>query len=137
MHHCVQHDAMEPLIEQIEQADGFILASPTNFGGVTALYKRFMERLAVYAYWPWNRPAPLLRKARQDQKPALLVSSCAAPGWVGRWVNHSCRQLQDSARTIGAVRRGTLFTGLVATDPHALLPDRAANRARRLTARLL
>ncbi len=39
---CVQHDGMEALINKIEQADSFILASPTNLGSVTAIFKRFM-----------------------------------------------------------------------------------------------
>ncbi len=44
---CVHHDGMQALIKKIESADGYILASPTNFGSVTAIFKRFMERLAV------------------------------------------------------------------------------------------
>ena len=47
---CVHNDGMQELIDKIERADGYILASPTNFGSVTAIFKRFMERLAVYAY---------------------------------------------------------------------------------------
>ena len=51
---CVIKDGMATLIQKIEAADGFVLASPTNFYTVTALFKRFMERLVVYAYWPWG-----------------------------------------------------------------------------------
>ena len=39
---CVQQDGMQELIRKIELADGYILASPTNFGSVTAIFKRFM-----------------------------------------------------------------------------------------------
>ncbi|HID49505.1 MAG TPA: flavodoxin family protein, partial [Chromatiales bacterium] len=60
---CVQHDGMQALVNKIEAADAFILASPTNFGSVTAIFKRFMERLVVYAYWPWEMNAPQYRKA--------------------------------------------------------------------------
>ena len=45
---CVQHDGMQELIDKIEQADGYILVSPTNFGSITVIFKRFMERLVVY-----------------------------------------------------------------------------------------
>ena len=65
---CVLHDGMDELINKIEQADGYILASPTNFGSVTALYKRFMERLVVYAYWPWDKNYPQFRKANVQKK---------------------------------------------------------------------
>ncbi len=47
---CIQHDTMQELINKIEERDSFILASPTNFGSVTAIFHRFMERLVVYAY---------------------------------------------------------------------------------------
>ena len=65
---CIQHDGMQELIDKIEQADGYILASPTNFGSVTAIFKRFMERLVVYAYWPWDINTPRLRKANIPKK---------------------------------------------------------------------
>jgi multimeric flavodoxin WrbA len=37
---CVLHDGMQKLIDKIERADGDILASPTNFASVTAVFKR-------------------------------------------------------------------------------------------------
>jgi multimeric flavodoxin WrbA len=76
---CVQHDRMEKLINKIEQADSFILASPTNFGSVTAIFKRFMERLIVYAYWPWDKNYPQFRKASVQKKKAVLISKESYP----------------------------------------------------------
>lgn len=76
---------MEHIVQRIEKADAFVLASPTNLGSVTAIFKRFMERLAVYAYWPWGAPSPKHRKdsvAKKDSKKALLVTSSAAPGII-------------------------------------------------------
>lgn len=134
---CVQQDGMHALIEKIEQADGFILASPTNFGTVTALFKRFMERLIVYAWWPWGMKAPKPRKVGGVRKKALLVSSCAAPGLLGRLMYTTHRQLKDTARVIGADSVGGLFTGLVAGEPHAKLPPRTRRRAETLVRRLL
>ena len=55
---CVQDDDMEEILQQIDTADGYILGSPVNFGTVTAVMKQFMERLAVYGYWPWGKIAP-------------------------------------------------------------------------------
>ncbi|MEL7448668.1 MAG: flavodoxin family protein, partial [Pseudomonadota bacterium] len=60
---CVLHDSMAELVETIEKADSIVLAAPTNFSAVTAVFKRFMERLAVYGYWPWGTIAPKFRKA--------------------------------------------------------------------------
>ncbi len=47
---CVYDDDMEEILQQIDKADGYVLGSPVNLGTVTAITKRFMERLAVYAY---------------------------------------------------------------------------------------
>ncbi len=135
--HCVQADAMHTLVEKIETADGYILASPTNFGSVTALFKRFMERLVVYGYWPWGAPFPQFRKAGLAKKPALLVSSSAAPALMGRWLFGTRSQLKQTATTIGAKAVGTLFIGLAAGEPHPVLPERERQRAVKLAQRLL
>jgi multimeric flavodoxin WrbA len=135
---CVHHDGMRALVDKIEQADAYILASPTNFGTVTALFKRFMERLTVYAYWPWEMNAPQYRKARATRrKKALLISSCAAPGIIGRLFYNTGKQLKMTARTIGADTAGILFTGLVSTKPQPDLPHRTQEKAKALAAKLL
>jgi multimeric flavodoxin WrbA len=134
---CVQHDGMHELVCKIESADGYILAAPTNFGTVTALFKRFLERLVVYAYWPWGMHAPQFRKAALPQKPAVLISSSAAPGLMGRWLNSSVKLLNVTARTIGAKPRGILFIGLAAGEPHKQLSARVLQKAQRLGAALV
>ncbi len=135
---CVQNDSMHELIDKIERADAYILASPTNFGSVTALFKRFMERLIVYAYWPWGMKAPQFRKsADTTRKKAILVSSCAAPGFIGRLFYHAGKQLKMTAKAIGADTSAILFTGLVSMQPHPQLPQRIQTKARALADKLL
>lgn len=134
---CVQHDGMQGLVHKIEQADAYILASPTNFGSVTSIFKRFMERLVVYAYWPWEMNAPQLRKAKASKKKAILVSSCAAPAIFGRWVYTTHKQLKMTARTIGAETVGTQFTGLIAKQSHPGLSARVQKKAESLVTKLL
>ena len=131
---CVLDDGMHALIEKIEASQAFILAAPTNFDSVTAIYKRFMERLIAYAYWPWDQSYPKFRKADVTQKKAMLISSSAAPSWFGRWLFRTSKQLGMSARTIGAEPVGTLFTGLA---KHKRLPPKTAERARLLAAKLV
>lgn len=134
---CVHDDGMQALIDKIEQADGYILAAPTNFGSVTAIWKRFMERLVVYAYWPWGKSTPEFRKANVPRKKALLISSCAAPGIWGRWLYGTHKQLKITAQTIGADTVGTLFTGLIAKETHPGLPERVQEKAKALAAKLV
>jgi len=134
---CVQQDGMGILIDKIERADGYILASPTNFYSVTALFKRFMERLTVYAYWPWERNSPQLRKKGAPRKKAVLISSCAAPGVMGRFLYGTHRQLKMTAQTIGARSVGVCFIGLIAKQPDPALPEGAQKTIRALARRLV
>lgn len=135
--HCVLDDGMAALIEKIEAADAYILAAPTNFSSVTAIFKRFMERLVAYAYWPWDQSYPRFRKAGERPKKALLVTSSAAPTFLGRWLFGSGRQLKMTAKTIGAESVGLLFTGLANREKHQRLSPEIVVRTRRLAHRLV
>jgi multimeric flavodoxin WrbA len=134
---CVLHDGMGDLIHKIERADAYVLASPTNFGSVTAVFKRFMERLVPYAYWPWGESYPKFRKDGAQRKKAMLITSCAAPGFLGRWLYGTHRQLESTAKTIGADSVGTIFTGLISKDAHQRLSQRARTKAEEMAARLV
>lgn len=134
---CVHHDGMAELVQKIEQADAYILAAPTNFSSVTALFKRFAERLAVYGYWPWGKAAPVFRKAKLQKKPAIIISSCAAPGLMGRLTYSTNKSLKIAADTIGARVVGSIVTGLISKEPQPELPRRTRRRAGKLAPRLL
>ena len=134
---CVLHDGMAALIKKIAAADGYIFAAPTNFGSVTAIFKRFMERLAVYAYWPWAMNGPQLRKGPAPKKKAVLISSCAAPGMIGRWLFSTDKQLKMTAKVLGAESVGTLFTGMIAKQPHPQLPERVRGKIAALAGKLV
>ncbi len=134
---CVQKDGMQELIDKIEKSDGFILAAPTNFGSVSAVFKRFMERLVCYAYWPWGKAAPRYRKKEVPPKKAVLVSSCAAPGIIGRLFYTSGKDLKAAAKTIGAKPVGIAFTGLAAGVPGYRLSEREQAKARAMALKLL
>ena len=133
---CVHQDRMRELIAKIEAADGYILASPTNCSSVTALFKRFMERLVVYTYWPWSADAPTLRR-RKASKKAVLIASCAAPGFLGRMFYSTLKQLKMTSKTIGAKPIGTVFIGLMSKQEHPTLPGRHAKRVQSLVKRLI
>lgn len=133
---CAQEDNLKALVDKIENADSLIFASPTNFGSVTAIFKRFMERLIVYAYWPWGVDIPKFRKEHLPRKKALLVSSCAAPGILGRFMFGTIKQLKDTAKTVGAETKGIIFTGLIANTPNQALPLSVVRKAQKEVAKL-
>lgn len=133
---CTIDDTMGELVRKIERSEGFVLASPTNFYTVTALFKRFLERLSVYGYWPWGKPAPVFRK-RGLKKQAILISSCAAPGVIGTLFYSTMRILKVCAKTVGAKTVGTKLFGLVGTEPGPVLGPRQKKRARKLALKLV
>jgi multimeric flavodoxin WrbA len=134
---CVLGDEMSELVAKIEDADGYVLAAPTNFSSVTALFKRFSERLSVYGYWPWGKAAPVFRKAKMQKKPTVLVSSCAAPGLLGRLTYSTNRNMKVTANTIGGKIVGSMVTGLVSQERQPGLPSRARRRAKSLGSKLV
>ena len=133
---CVHQDGMRELVDKIEAADGYILASPTNFYSVTALFKRFMERLMVYAYWPWESHAPKFRKKKATKK-AILIASSAAPGFMGRMFYATLKQLKMTSKTVGAKPIGSIFIGLMSQQEQPKLPAKAQERVRTLVRKLI
>jgi multimeric flavodoxin WrbA len=134
---CVLGDGMAELIEKIEAADAYVLAAPTNFSSVTAIFKRFAERLAPYGYWPWGKAAPTFRKSKLPKKPAIIISSCAAPGLMGRLTYNTNKSLKIAAETIGAKVVGSIVTGLISQEHMPDLPARTRRRAKALAPKLV
>ncbi|MGO9612072.1 MAG: flavodoxin family protein [Dissulfurispiraceae bacterium] len=67
---------MGAIIEAIEASDAIVLGSPMNFGTVTAVMKKFIDRLVCFAYWPWGVNAP---KIRVDEKKSALLRCLLLP----------------------------------------------------------
>ena len=134
---CVLRDNMAELVGKIEAADAYVLAAPTNFSSVTALFKRFAERLAVYGYWPWGKAAPVFRKKKMPKKPAIIISSCAAPGLMGRLTYNTNKSLRIAADTIGAKVVGSIVTGMISFEPKPGIPARTERRSQALARRLV
>lgn len=128
---CAQEDDLEDILEEIEAADGIVLASPVNYYNATAIFRRFLERLIGCAYWPWGGNAPVLRSKEHPRK-AVLVASSAAPGFLIPLATGTARALRLTASMLGAKPVGRLWIGLAARAPHQALSPRTLRRARRL-----
>lgn len=135
--HCIRADGMVKLVQKIERADGLVLAAPTNFSSVTALFKRFSERLAVYGFWPWGKATPVFRKAKLPKKPAIVISSCAAPGILGRLTYGTNRNLRVAAKTMGGKVVGSMTTGMMSVERRPGLPKSAERKIEALAPRLV
>lgn len=132
---CEQQDDLEAILAEIETADVVVLASPVNYGNVTAVFRTFMERLLGYAYWPWGQPAPVGRKKLPTRK-AVLVASSGMPGFLIPWATGTGHALRTTARMLGARPMSSLWIGLAAGKPHPQLSASNRKRARRIGLRL-
>jgi multimeric flavodoxin WrbA len=128
---CVQQDDLEPMLQEIESADALVLGSPVNCYNVTAIFRRFLERLLGYAYWPWDKAVPAGRKKKPSKK-AVLVASSAAPGIFIPIATGAARALRLTAGMLGAKTVGKMWIGLIADKPHHELSARNREKARQL-----
>ena len=132
---CKQQDDLEPMLKEIEAADAVVLASPVNYYNVTAIFRRFLERLLGYVYWPWGQLAPKPRTRLQPRK-AVLVATSAAPGFLIPLATGAARALRITAALLGAKPVGKLWVGLAAGEARHALSARMVERARRLGMKL-
>jgi len=132
---CPISDDMDGILDEIERSDSLIFASPMNDFTVTALMKRFIERLLPYAYWPWEGHAPILRNKSKSKK-AVVISASAAPAIFAPFSSNVVYLLKLSAETFGARTIGVLFMGLAAQKPKQELNPRHKDRARQLGIKL-
>jgi len=132
---CPIEDEMGALLDRVEAADALVLAAPVNCFNLTAVTRRFMERLTVYAYWPWGAGGPKYRRAKPSKK-AVLITSSAMPAPLGRLFTGAMRALKLMARTVGAEPAGSMFIGMSSVRERPELTAAEKNKARALGRRL-
>ena len=115
---CLLQDDIQELLDELERSDAIVLASPMNFWTVTAVMKRFIERLVCYAYWPWGNLGPKIRK-RQKTKRAVVVATSAAPSLLARLTTRMVSLMKGCAKLLGAKTVDVLFIGLAAGEQKA------------------
>jgi NAD(P)H-dependent FMN reductase len=132
---CSQEDGLALLLAEIDAADAVVLGSPVNCWNVTAIFRRFMERLLGYTYWPWGQPAPKLRSKFLTRKSILLATS-AMPGFLIPLATGAARALRGTAKMLGTRPVGKLWIGLASNRPHQELSARNREKARLLGRKL-
>jgi len=132
---CPLDDELRDILDAAERSDALVVGSPMNFWTVTAVTKRFIERLVCYAWWPWGMAAPKGRTSRRPRR-AVVVASSAAPALMGRYFTRMVGLMKTTAELLGAKVVGVLFIGLAAGEQHPVLSESTRRRARRLGARL-
>ena len=133
---CVIADDISTVLDEIERSDAIVLGSPMNFGTVTAVMKKFIERLVCFAWWPWGMNAPKVPR-KQKEKRAVVVASSAAPALMGRLMTKIVSLLKDASSLLGARTIGVLFIGFAATEQQQQIGKQTKKKARRLGKKLV
>lgn len=129
---CVIRNEMPDVLERIDAADGFVLAAPANVYTAHNVFTHFIVRLMKYA-----RLHRVNGSAPPGARPALLISTSATPGLIGRLYYTTQPHLRATARALGAIPAGSVFIGMVAECDGKCLPEKASERLRTLTGNLL
>ncbi|MCF7708555.1 MAG: NAD(P)H-dependent oxidoreductase [Verrucomicrobia bacterium] len=132
---CVIDDGMHGILDRIKSSDAIVFGAPMNFGTVTAVTKRFIERLVCFAYWPWGMPAPKVRDTHKSKRAVIVISS-AAPALLARLTTKMLGLMKYAAGILGAETIGVLFIGLAAGQQMQPLSKRNVKKARRLGKKL-
>jgi multimeric flavodoxin WrbA len=114
-----------------------VLGAPINFSNVTAVTRRFLERLLVYAYWPWQAKTRPHFRIKKSTKRAVTITSSACPAWLARIVIRAPRTaLKVMAKCMGAKVETSLYFGAVAQTPEATLGQRIRKKAYKVGVKL-
>lgn len=129
---CPTEDGMAALLDLIDQHDAVVLGSPMNFFTVTAVMKRFIERLVCFSYWPWGMGIPKARPFSGNRKNGLVIISTAAPSIMILPFSHIAKIMKSAALLLCGQKPKMLWIGLGAMKPHTTLSDKILAKARRM-----
>ena len=129
---CVHDDDMEGILAEIDEADAVVLGAPINLGNVTAIMKKFIERLGPYFYWPWGKAVAPVQRIKKMDKKAVTITSSACPAFIGRiLMPGALSTLKKAARIMGAKVVKSLYFGPVCGDKDSQLSEKALLKAQR------
>jgi multimeric flavodoxin WrbA len=121
---CVIDDDMKKILDQIDSADAVVLAAPVNWFNVTAVMKKFIERLMPYCYWPWGKGIPKYRIKKLTKK-AVLITASGAPAFIGRLFFPSTLSiLKSAAKCVGARVIKKIYIGTAAVTEDQPLSEK-------------
>lgn len=127
---CVHDDDMESILAEIDEAEAVVLGAPINLGNVTAIMKRFIERLAPYFYWPWGKAVAPVHRIEKTDKKAVTITSSACPAFIGRiLMPGALSMLKKAARIMGAKVVKSLYFGPVCKQEDSQLSEKALLKA--------
>ena len=128
---CPLEDDMSGILDTIKRSDALVMGSSINFYTVTAVMKKFSERLLCYAYWPWGMLRPKMRNKKRDNRAVVVISS-AAPSIMTRLLTGAVKLMKDAALMLGFRTIGVLTIGIAARSAKTEISPRILKKARSL-----
>ena len=133
---CPLADDMQNILDALESSDAIVLGTSVNFYTVTAVMKKFIERLVCYAWWPWGMLSPKVREQGKSRRAVVVISS-AAPSLMIRLRTGVVGLMKTAAGMLGAETIGVLTIGIAARAQKQDISGRTLNKARLLGRKLV
>jgi putative NADPH-quinone reductase len=119
---CIHNDDMDGILQKIDDADGVVFGAPVNYYNVTAIMRRFIERMLPYGYWPWGRKEMPKYRIKKPTKKAVILTSSACPAFFGRiFMPGAMGVLKIAAKSVGAKVVRSLYFGMVGVEENQQL----------------
>lgn len=129
---CVIQDDMGQILNEIDESDVLILSSPMNFGSITAVTKKFIERLAVYYKWEQDKIAAPSKRIKEGKKKGLIVMSSTMPAFIGKIVSPGMKNImKDALSAMGAGDIRVLYAGMITGKAPVKLSEKLLEKAYR------
>lgn len=134
---CVIDDDMTEICRKLDEADGYIFATPIYMGTVTAVMKTFCERYCWTLSKPGRWPLKGCPSPRTGRKKAAVVimSTAVVPVLFRRFCDDATKFFRGNLPCVlNAKIAGSLFAGSVGWDKKD--PDRYLGKAEKLGKKL-
>eukprot|EP01029_Cantina_marsupialis_P007486 TRINITY_DN18353_c0_g1_i10.p1 TRINITY_DN18353_c0_g1~~TRINITY_DN18353_c0_g1_i10.p1 ORF type:complete len:202 (+),score=8.71 TRINITY_DN18353_c0_g1_i10:162-767(+) len=99
---CVIKDDMNNLIDEIEEADAYVILADRNSLFIkNKIHEKFSERLVAYYYWPFNQVESKLRKP-YPSKNSILINLNTTKYFMNHSFYTSKLYMEHTSNSIGA-----------------------------------
>ncbi|RXJ89472.1 hypothetical protein CRV01_08320 [Arcobacter sp. CECT 8983] len=99
---CVIKDDMNKTIDEIEEADAYIiLADRNNLFSENKIHEKFSERLVAYYYWPYSQTNSTPRRISL-QKKSILINYNTTKYFLNHSFYTAKRYMEHASTSIGA-----------------------------------
>ncbi len=99
---CFMNDEMNYAIDEIEEADAYVILSDTNsLFSKNRVHSKFSQRLVAYYYWPFGQTHSTPRNENMD-KHSIIINYNTTKYFANHSFLTSKKMLKDTSVSIGA-----------------------------------